>query len=897
MTSHAHSQPVRLADYRPPSHAITDVELTFDIREGETTVTSKLAVERRDPAATTLVLDGEELELVSIAIDGRALTGNEYQVDDRSLTLLGVPQKAQIEIVTRVRPEANTALEGLYRTGSMYCTQCEAEGFRKITYYADRPDVLARFTTTIVADRARCPVLLSNGDLVGSGERDDVRHWATWRDPFPKPCYLFALVAGDLAERSDRFVTRSGRAVRLRVFSEAHNIDKCAFAIEALKRAMRWDEEIYGREYDLDTFMIVAAEDFNMGAMENKGLNIFNTSCVLATPDAATDDGYKRVEAVVAHEYFHNWSGNRVTCRDWFQLSLKEGFTVFRDSQFSGDMHSPMVKRIEDVEFLRTFQFPDDAGPLAHPVRPDSYLEISNFYTTTVYEKGAEVVRMMHTLLGPSRFRRGTDLYFDRNDGRAVTTEDFVAAMEDANAVDLQQFRRWYDQAGTPIVRIERRFADGALTLSIAQRCAPTPGQPVKEPFHIPLAIGLLDANGFEVLGAAGRARHPGVRVTADVDTENPTNDGTLIVHLKRPVTTVTISGLGAAPAISVPRGFSAPIKLELERDAQELAFLAQRDSDGFSRWDAMRALQCAASEQLRRGTTLDGALLELYGALLDEAQRSLHADSRALLAEMLALPAEAYLGDLLAEIDVDGVHRARASLEATIGRAHRDAWLAMHRARPRRFAPAADDMATRSLANLALSFLCAAAEGADARTCEALVLEQLANADNLTDRLAALRCALEAEWLGDVTRAAELAKFFERWRHEKLVVDAWFGLQASASRRGALARVTALERHAAFDAHNPNRARALYGAFAGQNPVNFHDRSGSGYEFLATRVIAIDAQNPQLASRLLMPMTRLRRYSPERQKSMRRELERVRTHPKCSKDVYELVAKSLAAD
>jgi aminopeptidase N len=891
---------VRLADYRPPDFRITDVDLLVDIGDGATTVTSTLTVVRAAPGVATpgiasLRLDGQSLDLVSVSVDGRELSGNEYRVDDESLTLFALPERATVRIVTRVRPEENSELSGLYRSGRMYCTQCEAEGFRRITYYLDRPDVLARFTTTIVADRDRCPVLLSNGNLVATATVGSDRHQATWHDPFPKPAYLFALVAGDLALVTDEFVTTSGRRVELRIYSEPHNIAKCGYAMDSLKRAMRWDEQVYGREYDLDVFMIVAVEDFNMGAMENKGLNIFNTSCVLATPDAATDAAYRRVEGVVAHEYFHNWSGNRVTCRDWFQLSLKEGFTVFRDAQFSGDMFSPTVKRIESVEFLRTFQFPEDAGPLAHPVRPDSYLEISNFYTTTIYEKGAEVVRMIHTILGPDRFRKGTDLYFDRHDGQAVTTEDFIVAMEDANGVDLGRFRRWYDQAGTPVLAVAQRFEAGTLTLTFEQSCPPTPGQPHKEPFHLPVAIGLLDAEGRELLGAAAVARGVDLAVASDARVENPQRDGTLVVHVEAPTATVSVTGLTRAPVPSVLRGFSAPVRVQFERSTEELAFLVLRDTDGFCRWDAMRTLQCDAIHGFSTGSSSVAVIVSLYGTLLEQAVREHSVEVRALLAEMLTLPSETYLGDGMTEVDVDGIHQARGALIARLGGEHLNAWRRLYACRPAGpfdAGPAA--MADRALANLALGFL-AAASTATGTVHEARgrLLAQYEEADNLTDRLAALREVLAATWLGDAERERLVTSFYERWREEKLVVDQWFTLQAAAPTQGALERVVRLEDHEAFDRRNPNRARALYGAFANQNLVAFHALDGRGYAFLAERVAAIDAQNAQLAARLLIPLTRFRRFGRERQRLMRDALLRLRGAR--SKDVRELVEKSLA--
>jgi aminopeptidase N len=883
-------QIIHRLDYKPPDHRVTDIDLTFEINDGGTQVTAELRVVRDHPDARDLVLDGSDLELLSVAVDGRLLSGNEYRVDAESLTVYELPAAARVTIVTRIHPEKNTALEGLYRSGGMYCTQCEAEGFRKITYFPDRPDILARYKTTIVADKTRNPVMLSNGNLIADEVTADGRRRVTWQDPFPKPSYLFALVAGDLQEMRDTFVTKSGRRVDLRIYSEPHNIDQCDFAMDALKRAMRWDEEVYGREYDLDIFMIVAVEDFNMGAMENKGLNVFNTSCVLATPDTATDAGYQRVEGVVAHEYFHNWSGNRVTCRDWFQLSLKEGFTVFRDSQFSGDAHSTTVQRIEAVEFLRTVQFPEDSGPMAHPVRPESYIEISNFYTPTVYEKGAEVVRMMHTLLGAERFRRGTDLYFDRHDGQAVTTDDFVAAMEDANGVDFSQFRRWYQQAGTPIVRVERAFHDGVLELRLRQSCPATPGQPEKKPFHIPFAFGLLDEQGAECLG-------PAAPIEADARLEH-TGDGTVILHLMKSQATLRIGGLSRMPAVSALRGFSAPVRLEFERPRQELEFLVINDSDGFSRWDAMRALQVEQVEFMRQGGDVRQILIDLYGSLLDGYADGGHTPERvALLAEILDLPTEAYLSDLAPVIDVAGIHGARQRLRAAIGAAHVERWRGLLSIAPKVYSPDASGMALRRLCHLALSYLCAAVDEMPTLGAEmaARLLSDIESADNLTRRLALLRGIIDATWIDDADRTRVLDAFYERWQGERLVIDQWFSLQASSPRGDALARVIGLERHPRFDQRNPNRVRALYGAFASQNAVSFHREDGAGYAFLAERIASLDATNPQLAARLLTPLTRPMRYPPALRTRMIAALESIHRGQR-SKDVFEVVSKSLQA-
>jgi aminopeptidase N len=893
---------IRLADYTPPTHLIDSTELRFDISEGVTHVTSRLAI-RRNPAnpAAHLRLDGQQLQLVSVAVDGEALGHNEYQLDADSLTLIDLPERCVVEIETRIVPENNTALEGLYRSGNMYCTQCEAQGFRKITYYPDRPDVLAPFTTTIAADAERYPVLLSNGNPVADRALPDGRREVTWLDPHPKPSYLFALVAGDLALLEDAFETCSGRRVALRIYSEPHNIGQCEYAMDVLKRAMRWDEQAFGREYDLDVFMIVAVEDFNMGAMENKGLNIFNTSCVLATPQTATDAAYQHVEAVVAHEYFHNWSGNRVTCRDWFQLSLKEGFTVYRDAEFSSDMNSRSVKRIEDVEQLRTHQFAEDAGPMAHPVRPDAYMEISNFYTRTVYDKGAEVVRMAATMLGPEGFRRGCDLYFARHDGQAVTTEDFLRALEDANDIDMARFRYWYSQAGTPVVRVAVRRKGDRLELCFEQSCPSTPDQPHKEPFHIPLAFGLLDQHGRDMLGAAGREHGYALALNTDADRPlaNPYGDGTLVVHLTAPRTTVTVDGAAGQKAVSLLRGFSAPVRLAVQREASELAFLAERDSDGFSRWDAMRSLQCAILEQLRNDGDADvSALITLYrGIAITAVDAADDGEAKAMLAEMLALPTEAYLHEEQEVIDIDGIHRARNRLRTMLGSMLHDAWLSLYEANrsSEPYQATGPQIARRALKNLAMSYLVAGSSpgSAQAATVRRVVLAQLEDADNLTDRLAALVEVVSSSAFDAATRDDALAAFYGRWRQEKLVIDRWFAVQAGAERPDALSSVIELEQHAAFDRRNPNRVRALYGAFANQNHVNFHALDGSGYRFLADRVAALDAINPQVAARLLMPLTRARRVDPVRGRQMTDALQTL-ARPGLSPDVTELVTKSL---
>ena len=879
-------QTIHLKDYRAPDYLIDETHLTFELFEDHTLVHAQLVM-RRNPAAgdglPPLVLDGQQLELLDLHLDDVPLAAGDYQLTDSHLSLQPTQARFVIDSTVRIHPESNTALEGLYKSGGMFCTQCEAEGFRKITFYLDRPDVMSVFTTTLSADKQAYPILLSNGNPIASGEEEDGRHWATWQDPFKKPAYLFALVAGDLWCIEDSFRTLSGRDVALRIYVEPENIGKLQHAMDSLKKSMKWDEEVYGREYDLDIFMIVAVNDFNMGAMENKGLNIFNSSCVLAHPDTATDAAHQRVEAVVAHEYFHNWSGNRVTCRDWFQLSLKEGFTVFRDAEFSADMNSRTVKRIEDVAFLRTHQFAEDAGPMAHPVRPDSYMEISNFYTLTIYEKGAEVLRMIHTLLGAEAFRKGSDLYFERHDGQAVTCDDFVQAMEDASGQDLTQFKRWYTQSGTPRLAVEDCYDAHAktYTLTFRQSCPATPGQERKEPFVIPVAMGLLDSHGRELpLRLAGEAETAGT---------------SRVLAVTEAVQSFTFVEVPVQPLPSLLRGFSAPVKLHYPYGRDQLMFLMQHDSDGFNRWEAGQQLAVqvlqALVEQQQRGEPLhlDGRLIEALRAVL--ADETL---DQAMVAEMLSLPAEAYLAELSEMADVDAIHIAREFAREAIARELFDLlWARYQRCREAsRSTPYAADaaqIARRSLQNTCLSYLMLA------RSEEALdvCVEQFEHADNMTERLAALAVLVNSPF--DADKANALAKFAEHFKDDALVMDQWFAVQAACSLPGGLERVQALMHHGAFTLKNPNKVRALIGAFANQNHVNFHRIDGAGYRFLADQVIALNALNPQIASRQLTPLTRWRKFDQTRQVLMRAELERILASGELSGDVYEVLSKSLA--
>ncbi|MGK2285066.1 aminopeptidase N [Pedomonas sp. V897] len=872
LDAQATPQAILLKDYQPPRFLIPEIQLDFDLGDTATRVTSRFTVVRNGTHKHPLALDGRDLTLVSVSVDGNPLAAGDYRLTREQLVLPLKNSRADIEIVTQVNPAANTQLMGLYMSGGIFCTQCEAEGFRRITYFLDRPDVMSRYRTTIRADRMRFPVLLSNGNPAGAGELPGGRHWATWDDPFPKPCYLFALVAGDLKPFSDRFVTASGREVQLAIWVKEHDLGRCAHAMEALKKSMRWDEERYGREYDLDVFNIVAVGDFNFGAMENKGLNIFNSKYVLAAQDTATDMDFDAVESVIAHEYFHNWTGNRVTCRDWFQLSLKEGLTVFRDQEFSADHGSRALKRIEDVRTLRAGQFPEDSGPLAHPVRPESYIEISNFYTATVYNKGAEVIRMLATLLGEEKFRAGCDLYFSRHDGQAVTCDDFVAAMEEAGGVDLGQFKLWYSQAGTPHLeaRLDYDAAAGTATLKVKQTIPDTPGQTGKKPMHIPLRVALFGAQ-------SGR---------------NLTGDR--LVELRQAEETVVFDGLTERPVPSLLRGFSAPVVLKAPMDRSDLAFLARHDDDPFARFEAMQRLgldlmlEQVNANAAGRPVSVAPVLVETVEAILREAL-----DGRldpALAAEAVTLPSESYVGDQMAIVDVDGIHTVRQLFRRTLTAHLRPLWWDVYRAMQDAayaFTPAAK--ARRRLKNTALQYLMAepAAEAAEA---VAACVAQFRQADNMTDRIAALGALVNSD---APERETALQTFYDDWANDALVIDKWFMLQAHSIRPDTLEQVTRLTRHPAFTLTNPNRLRALVGAFS-MNQVRFHAASGGGYRYLGDQVIAVDKLNPQTAARLVAPLGRWQRFDQARAALMRGQLERILGVSGLSKDVYEMVSKSL---
>ncbi len=874
----------RRADYRQPDYRIETVALEFDLEPETTRVTARLALRAtydRAGGVRPLVLDGDALELVSLALDGKALGAGSYAVSSTSLTIPAPPAEFTLDIATAIHPKANTALSGLYVSNGVFCTQCEAEGFRRITWFLDRPDVMATYRTTIRAPRAACPVLLSNGNLVEQGELPDGRHFAVWDDPFPKPSYLFALVAGDLEANDDSFTTRSGREVRLRIFVEHGKAARTAYAMDVLKRSMRWDETRFGLEYDLDLFNIVAVSDFNMGAMENKSLNVFNDKYILADPESATDSDYAGIETVVAHEYFHNWTGNRITCRDWFQLSLKEGLTVFRDQEFSSDMRSRPVKRIQDVRNLRARQFPEDAGPLAHPVRPDAYIEINNFYTATIYEKGAEVIGMIHSLLGEDGFQKGMRLYVERHDGQAVTCDDFAAAMADANDIDLGQFKLWYAQAGTPEVAAEGRYdaGTGAYELTLTQTVPPTPGQPEKAPMHIPFAVGLLDAQG----------RGIELRLDGESAAQAATDR---VLQLTRARQSFRFENLPEPKAVSLNRGFSAPVIVKAARDGAELAFLMAHDSDPFARWEAGQ--QYATDLLLARIKAIGAGRVTPFDPAFIEAIRQILRDSAidpAFAAEAIRLPDEDYIADCMAVIDVEAIHAARQALRHEIAVALREDLVRVYEAN-RTAGPYSPDAAAagrRAFKNAALAYL---ATLAPAKPKErARLAGQYHAADNMTDRMAALRLLVDIA--GD-ERAAALADFESRFAGDPLVMDKWLMLQAISVLPDTLDRVVALMGHPAYSLRKPNKVRALVGAFTSSNPLRYHAADGSGYAFHADRTLELDPLNPQMAARLLAPLGRWRRFDQGRQEKMKAALERILAAPKLSRDTHEIASKSL---
>ncbi|MBO6826450.1 MAG: aminopeptidase N [Sneathiella sp.] len=856
---------IYLEDYTPPAFTITDVNLTFELGEEVTIVTSELSFKRQALSTDKVTLHGESLVLKSIVVDGKSLSEGDYDLTDKNLTFTAPEDNFTATIVTEIKPQENTALEGLYKSSGNFCTQCEAEGFRKITYYLDRPDVMARFTTTIIGDGSKYPMMLSNGNKALEKTLEDGRKLCKWDDPHPKPAYLFALVAGDLACVTDEFVTASGRKVDLQIFIEHGNEDKCDHAMTSLKKSMKWDEEKYGREYDLDIFMIVAVSDFNMGAMENKGLNVFNSKYVLASPQTATDTDFDGIESVIAHEYFHNWTGNRITCRDWFQLTLKEGLTVFRDQQFSADMNSAAVKRIDDVQRLRAAQYPEDAGPLAHPIQPQSYVEINNFYTATVYEKGAEVIRMQHTLAGEAGFRKGMDLYFDRYDGQAVTTEEFVSAIEDGADIDLKQFRNWYTQPGTPEITVEEQFDPILNTYRLTFTQNNPKAGAGSAPLHIPVKLGLLDKEGNDLV--------------------DDTGDGSVLLSLTQKVQTFEFDNINEKPAPSLFRGFSAPVKVTKNPADQSLPLLFRKDSDPFNRWEAGQRLALqgllADIHRVIKGDTPKGMpdtyLAAFRDVLLDDTI------DNAFKAEALALPSESYIGQQMAIVEIDSIHNIRKAAQKAIGTANKEAFKELYEN-----LKSHNSMGARALKNLALAYLIAA----DEENFLSLAESQYFASENMTDRVSSLARLVQTS---SPAREEALKDFYEAWKNDQLVLDKWFTLQATSSRPQAMDDVNALLQHPDFTMLNPNRVRSLIAAFAGGNPVHFHNENGQGYRFLADRILELNKTNPQIAARLVSPLGQWRRYNETRRDLMKAELQRILESDGLSNDVYEMVNKSLS--
>jgi len=905
-------------DYQLPHFFIETVDLVIDVHHSATTITSQLKIKAKKTAipkafqvATRrtrsraaectvqslssetsaqqsrslkgegyrekdLVLNGEDLQLLSVALNGEALKPDQYKVDEEHLTIFDVPEEFELITVSEIKPQDNVSLMGLYHSGDNLCTQCESEGFRKITYYLDRPDVLALFTTKIIADKSKYPVLLSNGNLIEEGELDNNRHFAVWQDPVKKPCYLFAVVAGDFAHIEDEFVTMSGRKVVLKIFALQREIKKCHYAMQALKKAMKWDEETYGREYDLDIFMIAAVNDFNFGAMENKGLNIFNDKYILVDAKTATDSDYALIDAVVSHEYFHNWTGNRVTLRDWFQLSLKEGLTVFRDHSFSETIGLKAVERVNQVKRLRMIQFAEDAGPLAHPVRPDSYIEMGNFYTATVYEKGSEVIRMMHTILGPEKYRLGTDLYFERHDGQAVTCGDFLEAMENASGIDLTQFRLWYSQSGTPELHVDTEYdaENQEYHLHVKQTCPPTPNQEDKKPFHIPLAVGLLNSAGEEIL----------------LQTEDGESKKTIVLNVTKPEQRFTLKNISEKPIPSLLRGFSAPVKVHYSRTDEELAFLMSHDKDPAERWEAGQRyttkiiLSLISDYQANKPLKLsDDFIRAMCNVLVDQEE------NKAFIAEMLALPDEAYLAGLMNPVDADAIFQVRQFVKKSLVANLRDRFLAVyhenHNDKP--YFYSAVGSAERAIKNAALGYLMFLPDESMYELC----YQQYKKANNMTDELAALNLLAATDCK---QRQTALNSFYDDWKDEPLVVDKWLVAQAMSPLPNALQRVKDLAEHPAFNIKNPNKVRSLLGVFSMFNLAQFHLASGDAYDYLTEMTLKVDDINSLVSPRLIEPFTRWRQYDKPRAELMKKQLQKILEKPKLSKALYEIASKSV---
>ena len=899
MTNSSPSATIYLKDYQPPAFLVESIKLHFSLQPERTLVTNTMRLKRaaETSAEQPLRLDGHQLELIKVILDDKILVPDQYRVDPEGLIVENPPEKFTLEIVTALNPKGNTSLEGLYASGSMFCTQCEAHGFSRITYFPDRPDVLTCFTTTIEAAQKEFPVLLSNGNLIDQGSLPDDRHFAVWQDPFKKPAYLFALVAGQLTTLKDSFITASGRKVAIHFHVEKQNRDKCAHAIAALKKSMRWDEEEYGREYDLDLYQVVAVDDFNAGAMENKGLNIFNSKYVLAQPESATDSDYEAIEGVIAHEYLHNWTGNRITCRDWFQLSLKEGLTVFRDQEYGAQAYPGGGRRIREVRRLRNFQFPEDAGPLAHPVQPKEYVEINNFYTCTIYEKGAEIIRMLQTLLGEKRFKKGMQIYFDRHDGEGVTIEDLLSAMQEAGDCDLEQFRRWYDQAGTPNLTITQTWnaQTNEFILAVAQDCPPTPGQTEKLPLHLPLTIALLDPKGREL----------GLRLA---DEPSPSPSGSRTLEIKKQQEEFRFQDCDRKPVVSLLRGFSAPVQITCNYDKQELDFLLTHDRDPFSRWEAGQKLALIEifkliesldpaknGEKIKKGETnelspeiFDQTFTKTFASLVNKKWSAAEADGAA---ELLILPGEIYIGEQATEIDPQVIFQARQALKKALAQSSQTELEALynqyHASAP--YQPIPAEMAQRRLKNIALDYLVALGpEGPALELCR----HQYLNTDNLTDRLAALSGLIE---INPTAELPELDDFYRRGENDPLLRDRWFALQATARHADTAQRVEELTHHPDFSRNNPNRVRSLLGTFAAANQSAFHQIDGSGYRLLGREIATLDNTNPMVAARLAGAFSRWRRFASPYGNLMRKELEKLGTRPQCSRDLREIIDKSLA--
>ena len=863
---------IHLKNYKPADFLVDHIDLTFDIEENRTKVTSLMQIHRNKDVKDKpgpLVLDKGPFKIVSVIADGMVLLPGEYESGEDYFKLAATPDRFRLEIVSLLKPRENTSLQGLYMSGDTFCTQCEAQGFRKITPFPDRPDVMAVYSCTIIADKTRYPVLLSNGNPVASGDLDKNRHYVRWEDPFKKPSYLFALVAGDLSVLEDNFITGSGKKVDLKIYSEQENIDKCGHAMKSLKQAMKWDEKRFGLEYDLDLYQIVAINDFNAGAMENKGLNVFNSKYVLADPKTATDDDFMNVQGVIAHEYFHNWTGNRVTLKNWFQLSLKEGLTVFRDQEFSSDMNSRAVKRISCVRNLRAFQFPEDAGPMTHPVRPESYIKMDNFYTMTVYEKGAELVRMVHQILGESSFRQGMDLYFERFDGMAVTIEDFVRVMEEVSGIDLTQFKLWYSQSGTPRVRLTRSYDSDhkTLTLTFEQATAPDRNQKKKQALHIPVCLGLMDRDGNDI-----------------------TPENSSLVQLKSEKETFVFENMGPEVYPSVFRQFSAPVKLSTDFSDSDLVFFMAHDLDEFNRWDAAQTLflqeiqNLVSAIQEQRDLTVSPALVQAFKKALIDPNID-----RAFLAKALLLPQETEIKDYYDIIDVTAIHQARILLKKELARQLKHEFYDIINkcslSDPLSLSP--EDTSQRSLKNLALSYIGSLQE----KETTSLVFKRFETAENMTDEFAALRILSSID---PEIRQAGIQTFYKKWSHDKLVLDKWFAVQAGSCLEDTLERVKELTDHGDFSLTNPNKVRSLIYVFAIQNPINFHRKDGKGYEFIADQILGLDKINPQISARLASCFNQWKKYDKNRQGLMKKALETIIGKQGLSKNTYEIVSRAL---